>query len=651
EQLRPQPARPDGLPFEHHPRAGLLDPVDAGPARPGDPARLRDQGAQRHRHPGEGRAGPLRQPLRAAARPRAEPVLGQPLRHHDVRQATDAVGGRPAQAQRRLPARARAVGGRRRQGVGRAERVRRAAGSVGRVRRGPHLRRAVRRVRAPQAPRDDAARGQADRRGVPRAARRADVPPAALRPRLPGVRVRGHPGLRRGRPGARGAAPLGDGPAQPVPLEPGRRRARAGQRPVRRRLRRRLPPAGQARARLPAPPGRRRDDTAVHRGAGDPPAGAAVPVDRRLDDVPHPAEAGVAGRRARRPGLHQRRHHPQQRLQLVAHGRGRDPGQDRDRGPPLQQPAARGARPAGRRSGAGQGRARTRRGRRRPGLHLHERAADPLGGDVRLRTARDRPDPRRLRHHRRVRRHVVRPGGGDAAAAGGAATGARDLRREVLRQDRQRPAVPHDLRRRRGRDGRRRRPRGGGGGHRPPADLRERPGQRGELDPVAQPGLRQQHHRVRPARQGAGRPLPRADDQRARAAARPGRRRAVAARDDRPDRPAPGQQDHGRAAGRAGRAPRRPAVLQHRAGRERLGGQHPAGHPRRRARRRHHGATAHLRAGLRRGRRRGLRRDAPRPRDRGRVGAAGSGGCDRRGSSRARGERSRLGGRPGRLRL
>ena len=45
--------------------------------------------------------------------------------------------------------------------------------------------------------------------------------------------------------------------------------------------------------------------------------------------------------------------------------------------------------------------------------------------------------------------------------------------------------------------------------HRGRADLRQRPGQRGELDHLAQPRVRQQHHRLRTGGQGARRALPR----------------------------------------------------------------------------------------------------------------------------------------------
>ena len=74
---------------------------------------------------------PLPHPLRADARRRAEPVLGQPLRDDDVREAADALARRAAPPRRRVPAGADAVGGRRAQGRRRADALRRAAGRPG----------------------------------------------------------------------------------------------------------------------------------------------------------------------------------------------------------------------------------------------------------------------------------------------------------------------------------------------------------------------------------------------------------------------------------------------------------------------------------------------------------------------------------------
>ncbi len=97
---------------------------------------------------------------------------------------------------------------------------------MGRSRRGPPVRDPVRRLRPPAAPRHHPAGCQADGGRVPPGAEQPDLPAARLRPGLPGVRRRRHPGLRRGRAGARSTAPVGDGAAQPVPVEP--RGGRAG---------------------------------------------------------------------------------------------------------------------------------------------------------------------------------------------------------------------------------------------------------------------------------------------------------------------------------------------------------------------------------------------------------------------------------------
>ena len=116
-----------------------------------------------------------------------------------------------------------------------------------------------------------------------------------------------------------------------------------------------------------------------------------------------------------------------------------------------------GARSAGRRGGARESRSGAGGDRRRPGLHLHQLAAHPVRGDLSVRPARHLPDARRLRHHRRLRGHALRAGRGHPPPAGGPAAGARGVRGEVLRQDRQRPDVAHDLRGRCGSDRHRRR--------------------------------------------------------------------------------------------------------------------------------------------------------------------------------------------------
>ena len=103
------------------------------------------------------------------------------------------------------------------------------------------------------------------------------------------------------------------------------------------------------------------------------------------------------------------------------------------------------------RVGAGARRTRAGRARRRARRDVHQHQADPLGRDLDLRRAGHRSDACGLRHRRRLRRPALRPARRHPADAGRQGAGAAGLRREVLRQDRQRPAVAHDLRRRGGR--------------------------------------------------------------------------------------------------------------------------------------------------------------------------------------------------------
>ena len=159
---------------------------------------------------------------------------------------------------------------------------------------------------------------------------------------------------------------------------------------------------------------------------------------------------------------------------------------------------------------------------RRPGgdrrghlLLLHEHAAAPVGRDLDVRAARHLPDARLLRPGGRLRRLPLRHRRGGEAAPGRPAPGPRGLRGEVLRQDRQRPAVAHDLRRRGGRDGHRPGAGGRGGRRRGLPDLRQRPGEPGQLDHLAQPRVRQRRHGLGPGGEGARGALPRPDDGRA----------------------------------------------------------------------------------------------------------------------------------------
>ena len=134
------------------------------------------------------------------------------------------------------------------------------------------------------------------------------------------------------------------------------------------------------------------------------------------------------------------------------------------------------------------------------------------------------------------------------------------------------------------------------------------------------PRVRLRHHRLRAGGQGPRQALPRADDRRAADPAPPRRRGGDPGRRRRPHHPAPGEQADGHRPRRAGGHRPRPHVLQHRAGRQHVGREHPSRHPRRGARGRALGADPHLHARLRGGRGRRLRGAAHRPRRR-RAGA------------------------------
>ena len=190
----------------------------------------------------------LPQPLRAAARPGPEPVLGQPVLAADVRQAPDPLAGRAASPRRRLPAGADAVGGRRAQGRRRRAGVPGAAGRRG------------------TAPTEDRIFGllfdvfRHKRHHAtelppikPTVAELLDQPDALTfvlpdhDPDYPMFRIDEILDARRGGPRARGADALGDGAAQPVPVGPRGHRAAAAVEDRRRRVRRRVPPAQPAR--------------------------------------------------------------------------------------------------------------------------------------------------------------------------------------------------------------------------------------------------------------------------------------------------------------------------------------------------------------------------------------------------------------------
>ena len=151
----------------------------------------------------------------------------------------------------------------------------------------------------------------------------------------------------------------------------------------------------------------------------------------------------------------------------------------------LGQP--RGPVVAGRPVGDGARQGGSRGDRRGDRLHLHQLPADTVDRDLAVRRVGHPADARLVRPRRRVRRPQLRAGRSHQGAPIGSAAGAGGLRGEVLRQDRQRPAIPDDLRRRRSRHYPRRRTRGFAAGHRVHANLCQRSDQPGQLDPVAQP--------------------------------------------------------------------------------------------------------------------------------------------------------------------
>ena len=104
------------------------------------------------------------------------------------------------------------------------------AAHLGRHRRAGDLRPALRPLPAQAPPRHRAARGQADRGRVPRAPRRAHLGGARARSGLPRLRPHRDPRRRGPRARARGAAAVGDGAAQPVPVGPLAHPAAAGRR-------------------------------------------------------------------------------------------------------------------------------------------------------------------------------------------------------------------------------------------------------------------------------------------------------------------------------------------------------------------------------------------------------------------------------------
>ena len=203
-------------------------------------------------------AGDVRLARAAAARPRDEPGLGQPLRDDDVREAADPVARPSAPSRRRLPAAADAVGAGRAQGGGR------------RGRRGPSspatwdaeaedgiFSEPVRHLPPQAPPRDRAPAREADRGRDHERPGEPHLLSPEPRPGPPDPQLRGDPRLQRVGRRARAAPPPGDGAPQPVPVGPGAVAARGGRQDRRRRLRRRVRAAQPRGARVhPAREGR-----------------------------------------------------------------------------------------------------------------------------------------------------------------------------------------------------------------------------------------------------------------------------------------------------------------------------------------------------------------------------------------------------------
>ena len=218
--------------------------------------------------------------------------------------------------------------------------------------------------------------------------------------------------------------------------------ARGGREDRRRRLRRRVRAAQPRGARVhPAREGRA---SRAARGPRRPPRRASrsrrsCPTVVREQFARH-APPRVAGGRQGRARLHERGHHPQRGLQLVADDRRRH----RATRPGSRRAATRSAA-----SSTSRCRRPTRRSRA-PGARPEEIGAVifcsctsttliPSVATWLSGPARDLPDARLVRPRRRLRGLPLRPGRGGAPAPGGRAPGARRLRREVLGQDRQRP--------------------------------------------------------------------------------------------------------------------------------------------------------------------------------------------------------------------
>ena len=237
EAIRPQQPWPHRAAVELLPRARLHGPREPRAARCSHHARLRGEGPDRDRHPDAREVGCVRHAVRPAPRRGPQPALGEPLRDHDVREASDAMARRPAPTRGRLSAGPDALGGSTAQDRSGGRCVRAPRAGVGPRRRGSRVRLALRGVLPPPVPRHRAACRQADRGRDPGRPRCPDAVPRCPRSRLPNLLLRGDPGLQRGEARARGPASAGDGAPQPVSVGPRAGAAARGRHPGRRRRR------------------------------------------------------------------------------------------------------------------------------------------------------------------------------------------------------------------------------------------------------------------------------------------------------------------------------------------------------------------------------------------------------------------------------
>ena len=154
-------------------------------------------------------------------------------------------------------------------------------------------------------------------------------------------------------------------------------------------------------------------------------ARSPVPGARRAQRLGGAASYRGHLRSARRSGVYQRGHHPQQRLQLVAHVCGRHPCQDRHRAASIHLGQPRGPLVASRPVGAGSRSGGSRSDRSGDRVHLHQLPADAVGRHLAVRRAGHPADALLLRPRRRLRRLQLRAGRGHENPPTGSASCAR----------------------------------------------------------------------------------------------------------------------------------------------------------------------------------------------------------------------------------